>query len=257
MNKEQPANWLLLRGLSREAGHWGEFVEQLQTALPNAHIHKVDLPGTGRYYQQQSPCTIGEISRFVRLRAQEQGLLQTPINLLALSLGGMVAWDWLSHYPDDINAAILVNTSFASLSPFHQRLRWQSYRQISQVLLETDSDRRELAILNLVSNRNQQNSLVAAEWQNIQRLRPVSPSNSFRQILAAARFKPTNQHPRPPVLLLNSAQDRLVSPHCSLAIQQQWQLPMYIHPWAGHDLSMDDGPWLIEQIKTWLKVLTH
>jgi hypothetical protein len=32
-------NWLLLRGLARESGHWGDFVTQLQVAFPKAIIN--------------------------------------------------------------------------------------------------------------------------------------------------------------------------------------------------------------------------
>ena len=43
----RPDTWFLLRGLSREAGHWGEFVPALRAALPDAAIHTIDLPGAG------------------------------------------------------------------------------------------------------------------------------------------------------------------------------------------------------------------
>jgi hypothetical protein len=80
----------------------------------------------------------------------------------------------------------------------------------------------------------------------------MSALNEIRQILAAARFKPNLQSPKQPVLLLNSLGDRLVSPACSLAIHQQYGLPICTHPTAGHDLPNDDGQWVVRQLQNWL-----
>ncbi len=252
MNKYLGQNWLLLRGLSREAAHWGEFVALMQAAFPSSHIATLDLPGTGRFYRHASPTSIRSITEMVRRQAHEQGLLHQPVTILALSLGAMVAWEWMQKHPDDVNGAVLVNTSFASLSPFYQRLRWQSYGKFVKVLLQADLYRRELAILQLVSNRRDLDQKHASEWANIQTLRPVNISNSLRQIIAAASYKPSTQKPRQPVLLLNSRDDHLVAPNCSEAIHKQWQIELHTHPWAGHDLSLDDGVWLAEQLKNWV-----
>jgi len=29
-------------------------------------------------------------------------------------------------------------------------------------------------------------------------------------------------------------------------------LPIALHPWSGHDLTLDDGPWVAEQVARWL-----
>ncbi|MGZ4998807.1 MAG: alpha/beta fold hydrolase [Methylomonas sp.] len=252
MNKPLGQNWLLLRGLSRESAHWGDFIPLMQATFPSASITALDLPGTGEFYRQTSPNSIAGITKIVRRQAREQGLLQKPATIVALSLGGMVAWEWLQKYPDDLNGAVLINTSFASLSPFYLRLRWQSYREFAKVMLQTNIYRRELAILQLVSNRRDQDKKNASEWSNIQTLRPMGISNGLRQIIAAASYKPLDQKPQQPVLLLTSRGDRLVAPKCSEAIHKQWQIEMHTHPWAGHDLSLDDDAWLAEQLKNWV-----
>lgn len=251
MNNKLGQNWLLLRGLSREAAHWGEFAALMQEAFPSARIHMLDLPGTGRFHSHSSPDNIPDITDIVRRQALEQGLLEQPLTILALSLGGMVAWEWLQKFPDDINGAVLVNTSFASLSPFYQRLRWQSYTKFAQVLTQNSTYRRELSVVRLVSNRRDQDHKIASQWEKIQAERPVSLKNSLRQIMAAASYKPAISKPRQPVLLLNSRGDRLVAPICSEAIHRQWQIELHTHPWAGHDLSLDDGVWLAQQLKNW------
>ena len=57
-------NWLLLRGLARESGHWGDFFSKLQRECPHATINTLDLPGTGRFNNLPSPNTIEEIVKF-------------------------------------------------------------------------------------------------------------------------------------------------------------------------------------------------
>ena len=245
-------NWLLLRGLTRESGHWGDFLPQMQQAFPHAQINSLDLAGSGVFYSQTSPKTISEITREVRQHAQDNGWLQSKVTLLTLSLGGMVAWEWMQQYPNDINGAALMNSSLASVNPFYQRLRWQSYGKLAQIICQSDCYKRELAIVKLVSNLEEQYEKVAAEWGEIQRLRPVSKQNALRQIIAAANYTPSLAKPIPPVLLLNGLGDRLVSPACSQAISQRWSLPLVSHPWAGHDLCLDDATWVIEQLRQWL-----
>jgi pimeloyl-ACP methyl ester carboxylesterase len=250
------SNCLLLRGLSRESGHWGDFVPQMQAALPQVQIETLDLPGTGRFYQQTSPNRIEAILEATRQQALQDGLLKQPIHLLAVSLGGMVAWEWLQRYPQEIQSAILVNTSFANLSRFYQRLRWQAYSQFVRALTSHDAYQRELAIVRMVSNlADCERQTIAKAWAKLHQQRPISLSNSLNQITAAARYKPSLTRPQLPVLLLNSLSDRLVSANCSAAIQQGYQLPLHSHANAGHDLALDAPEWVIEQAFTWLQNL--
>jgi len=252
MHKGIGQNWLLLRGLSRESAHWGDFVPMLRTAYPSAQVHTLDLPGTGRFHDHLSPYRIEDILTTARAQAMRGGLLHQPVTLLALSLGGMVAWEWLGQYPQDVCAGVLINSSFASLSPFYQRLRWQSYRQFVRLLAAKTPYDRELGIVRLVSNRcEQERATVARAWASIHQQRPISLENSFRQICAAAWYRPGNGNANKPVLLLNSLGDRLVSPACSAAIQQKWNLELHSHPSAGHDLPLDAGDWVVEQLKNW------
>jgi pimeloyl-ACP methyl ester carboxylesterase len=251
MNKELGQNWILLRGLARESAHWGDFAPLLQSAFPDARITPLDLPGTGCFYRDTSPNTIKAIADQVRCHALDKGYIQQPATILALSLGAMVAWEWMKSYPDDICAATLMNTSFADLSPFYHRLRWQSYRDFIALPMMRNIYKRESGILHLTSNRRNQREQIIRSWTTIQNKRPISLKNGFRQIIAAASYRPGDLKPRQPVLLLNGLGDRLVSPACSEAIHQKWRLELHRHPWAGHDLTLDDGAWVALQLKNW------
>jgi len=248
-------NWLLLRGLSREAAHWGDFLPLLQSYYPTARIHTLDLPGTGLRFQENSPSCIEDITLSVRDQALTMGLLDQPLVLLCLSLGGMVGWEWMLKYPEDISAAALINTSQASLSPFYHRLRWQSYPNFFKIILQPNRFRRELAIIQHVANQRDQDNKIALDWIEIQANRPVKFSNTLRQLIAAAKYCPPDKKPKPPILIMNSRGDRLVDPACSEAIYNKWRLQFASHPWAGHDLTLDDGFWVAERLKGWVEQL--
>ncbi|MCQ8118442.1 alpha/beta fold hydrolase [Methylomonas rosea] len=252
MRESAGQHWLLLRGLCREAAHWGTFPNLLQQAFPQSTVSTIDLPGTGRYYREPSPDDIEAITEQVRRQALGDGLVAEPVTLLALSLGGMVAWEWLQRYPQDIAAAALVNTSLAGLSPFYRRMRWQSYPQFFRLLLKRDLYNRELAILQLVSNRRDHYPETAKAWTAIQQARPISLANCVRQLKAAARYKPDHRKPETPLLLLNGRGDRLVAPACSDTIHNKWQIDIFTHPWAGHDLCLDDGAWVANRLRDWM-----
>jgi pimeloyl-ACP methyl ester carboxylesterase len=269
MNKMLGQNWILLRGLARESAHWGAFVPLLQSTFPDAQITLLDLPGTGCFHQETSPNTIKAITDSVRSHALDNGVIQQPVTILALSLGAMVAWEWMRRYPDDICGAVLMNTSFADLSPFYQRLRWQSYKDFVTLAMTRNLHKRESGILRLTSNRRNisrdgvyaasQSGTGAAQrkqtiraWEKIQNERPIGLKNSFRQIIAAASYRPGDIKPEQPVLLLNGLGDRLVAPACSEAIHKKWNLELRRHPWAGHDLTLDHGEWVAMQLKDWL-----
>lgn len=252
MNKDLGQNWILLRGLARESEHWGAFVPLLQSTFPEAKITTLDLPGTGCFYQDTSPNTIKEITSQLRQHAFDIGFIQQPITILALSLGAMVAWEWMRRYPEDISAGILINTSFADLSPFYHRLRWQNYKKLLGLIMASNIHTREARILQLVSNCSDGNNKMGQAWEKIQNARPISFKNCWRQIKAAATYRPGNIKPIQSVFLLNSLGDRLVAPICSEAISKKWSFEIQLHPWAGHDLPLDDSDWVVSQLKIWV-----
>ncbi len=251
-----PANTpvLLLRGLSREQRHWGSFISQLQQQLPATPVLTLDLPGNGVCYQHQSPSTIQEMTEAVRQQWFAGGQ-QVPVNLLTLSMGGMLAIDWMTRYPHEIASGVVINASLSNFSPFYRRLRWQNYGAILRFCCQSLAQR-EQTILALTSNEFDSDAQLLSQWIHWQQQQPVSFANTLRQLSAAARFKP-QQQPTPPLLVIASQADRLVDYRCSLAIHQAWQTALRIHPSAGHDLPLDDPGWLSEVIQEWLQGLAE
>jgi pimeloyl-ACP methyl ester carboxylesterase len=88
-------------------------------------------------------------------------------------------------------------------------------------------------------------------WVKLRQQHPAKPFNAMRQLLAASRFHAPLTTPKTPTLLLASTQDALVNVECSRSIARQWRWPLSEHPEAGHDLPLDDGQWVIDQILRW------
>jgi len=243
---------LLIRGLSREQRHWGRFRPMLAGALANP-VLSYDFAGCGLLYQQPSPCSIAALRQSVRLQLQHAPQFNGKVHLVAISLGGMLAVDWAAQYPQEVASLSLINSSARPLSPFYQRLHWRNYPQILRSLL-LPAARREQLILQLTSATPALHAGVLANWQLWQQQRPVSTLNTLRQLWAASRFRAPASLLCPTVLF-SSCGDKLVSPQCSAALARYWQVPHIQHPWAGHDLPLDDASWLVAQLATFINTV--
>ena len=125
-------NFLLLRGLAREQGHWGEFPERLLKVSGVNSIHAVDLPGNGQFFKITSPVSIREMAEFIHSHnpiGKDQ-----KATLLAVSMGAMIAIELVTMYPESYQAAFLMNTSMSGVSPIYQRLRPRSLETFYRIL---------------------------------------------------------------------------------------------------------------------------
>jgi len=240
--------WILLRGLTREHRHWGEFFNLLSKQYSNDKIIAPDLPGNGIHSQINSPINIHDTMQLVRREVLQQSN-SSEFYFVALSLGAMVAMDWVQHYPKECKTAFLMNTSFAGINPFYRRLKPQNYFQILEMLLLNNNlHRRERSILNLTSYRHFNNENLVIEWMNYAKQNPVKRSNAIRQIIAASRYRLPERKPDVPLYLLCGMQDNLANAECSQKFAAYWQLPIKYHPQAGHDITLDAPSWVCEQI---------
>jgi pimeloyl-ACP methyl ester carboxylesterase len=110
---------------------------------------------------------------------------------------------------------------------------------------------REATILRLTSARPAEHADAPPAWAAISAARPVSAGNAFRQLLAAAKYRAPREKPPVPLLLLAGAGDGLVDPRCSQALARHWGATLLMHPSAGHDLPLDDGPWVAAEVEAW------
>ncbi|PLY45343.1 alpha/beta hydrolase [Janthinobacterium sp. ROICE36] len=246
--------WVLLRGLMREQRHWGSFPASLARALPGANIVTPDLPGNGTRHAQDSATRVAAMVEGCRADLLARGIAP-PYRLLALSLGGMVAVEWASRYPQEIARCVLLNTSMRPFNPFYRRLRWQNYGALLRQLLLGDARSQEALILRLTSRRHAVgNPTLLADWWAYQQEYPVSRRNALRQLLSAARYRAPDSRPAMPVLVMAGAQDQLVDHRCSQRLARAWQADCLIHRDAGHDLPLDEGEWVAQSVARWLGV---
>lgn len=251
------STWILLRGLTRETRHWGRLPELLREATGGARLLLLDLPGNGALAHVRAPATVAAMVESVRIAAlQERAQNEAtsgPFNILAMSLGGMVATAWAQRYPDEIARLVLINTSMRPFSRAHERLRPGAWPDLIKVASHWhDALRAERGIHRLTCNDVGALQADLDSWCIIRRSAPVSLANAWRQLWAAARFRAAAAKPACPLLLLSSREDRLVNPACSAKLAAAWGAAHRVHPWAGHDLPHDDSAWVAQQVGGWL-----
>jgi pimeloyl-ACP methyl ester carboxylesterase len=246
--------WVFLRGLTREARHWGDFPVRFQAAfageLDAADIVCPDLPGNGRLHAAVSPISIDAMVESCRATLKAQGR-PPPYHLLALSLGGMVALAWAARHAEECRAAVLISTSVRPYCTLLERLRPQAWSTLLR-LLPARGIARERAILELTSARASESQSLLPIWADYARESPVTRLGAMRQLLAAARFA-MPQRPAVPLLILAGAADRMVHPDCSRRLARIWQADFALHPGAGHDVPLDAGEWVAREVRRWIE----
>ena len=250
--------WVLLRGLMREKRHWGDFLAAFEAAFPDENVITIDFPGNGELVKETSASTIEAMLEAARTQVRQRQP-HGNLNLLAISLGAMVAVAWAQAYPQEIQKMVLINTSLSPHNPFYHRLRPQNYLRLLTTMLFANVTQREHLVFALTSNHKSVAIATKAinAWVGYANQYPISRSNIFRQLLAAMRYQSPHQiphlAPQRSVLLLAGAGDHLVNPRCSTTLASKWRCQLFIHQEAGHDLPLDDGAWVITQIQTWLE----
>lgn len=244
---EPARNWLLLRGLSREQRHWGELPERLRQTL-GSKVVCLDLPGVGTEVSRPSPSKIEGISDDLRLRFSDLRATEGGFGIFAVSLGGMIALDWVHRYPSDFEIAVIVNSSAGNLSRPQDRLRLQNLGPLMAMMREPDPMRRESRLLKLITNHRGDEQDLARAFGEVSRSAPVSFSVMRAQVVAAMRFQ-TPERVETPLEFFVSAHDRFVDPSCTYRLAERYRSPVRVHPSAGHELPLDDPDWVVEEIR--------
>ncbi|WP_374073819.1 alpha/beta fold hydrolase [Bdellovibrio bacteriovorus] len=243
----QTKNWILLRGLARGVGHWGSFVNKMKERFPEDNFELLDLPGNGARNKEASPLSIPEYVK--DLRSQSEFVKKgEPFKVLSVSLGSMITVEWMREYPHEVRKAYLVCTSSSGYSPFYQRFLLPNYlKSVHLFGAKNDEALWEKTILGMVTNSHERREAEILALMEYTKAYPISIENMLRQMLAASRYRFPDEAPGD-VQLLGSHGDRLVSPKCTLKIAEKWGLKPTMHPWAGHDIPIDDPRWLVEHL---------
>jgi pimeloyl-ACP methyl ester carboxylesterase len=245
------STWVFLRGLTRDKRHWGGFPLIFAEHVPGARVVCLDLPGNGELHRARSCLRIEDMPAQCRSELQRRGVAP-PYFLFGLSMGAMLASAWAVDHPDEVLGCVMINTSLGKFSPFHRRLQPQSWHRLLRIALSSNNARKqEGLVFDMTSTRADLREQTVERWARYRIQYPVSKDNALRQLLAASRYRRTDRPTRRPMLLLASAGDRLVHHDCSARIAAAWDAPLRIHPSAGHDLPLDDGPWIAREVADW------
>lgn len=235
--------WIFLRGLGRNQGHWGPFLNEFKDQFPNDHIELLDLAGSGTEAHRQSPWKISSYVEDLRSRRQSQG----PISLVSISMGAMVATEWARLHPNEVESLILINTNGKGLAPFYRRLQFKNYPQMIDMLIHfKDRKRFESGVLEMTAQGLKDRPGTLERHLN---LPPTSAKNWLRQLAASAQFQFPAQAPVSKILILSAIDDRLVSSQCSEKLALTWSTPHMQHPKGAHDLPLIESSWIIQKIK--------
>ena len=247
-------NWLFLRGLARDARHWGPFPKIFEERVPEAKVFTLDLAGMGTERRRNAPVSVKETMEDARHRWEALNAdFGGPWGLLAISFGGMVALEWGSEHPYDFQRIVTINTSVSSLSPAQHRLRPGVWLDFLKIARSKSPIQKERTILGFNSNITaERDSLLEEEWSGYAATKPNPTKNSIRQILAGIGYKAPKQL-SPPLLIISSLQDKLCHPTCSWNLANHLGAPVIFHDRAGHDLPLDAPEWLSDQVTTWLQ----
>jgi len=243
-------NWVLLRGIGHEREHWGVMLDELQETFPQDLFLPLDISGTGVHCKQTASLSVTSYREQIRDEALK--MASPPFVLMGLSLGAMVLYDWARHYPKEVDCLIMINSSLGRYSLPWQRLRFGVWCEMIKADLNPDPLEKELGILRAISEKKSLYGPVARQRMAIMEKHPVTNCNKLRQLVAAARYLGSDSAPSVPILLLSSLGDRLCDPICSVQMQSKWKALHKVHPWAGHDLSLDDPYWVLDKLRAFL-----
>ncbi len=237
--------WILLRGLTREVAHWGDFAPALAAALPGVEIVTVDLPGAGRS-PTAWPATIRDAMELVRAQANAR-TRDSRRFVFGVSLGGMITMEWAAQHPEELAGVVVGASSARDVAPFWRRMRPRALARLALGAIRGDVALREAAVVRVVSNRQDLWPETTRRWVEIQRARPLAAATARGQIAAGARYRAPERLAVPSLFLVGLG-DRLVHPDCSRALAARFGAPLSAHPSAGHDLTTDAGPWVIDEL---------
>ena len=243
---------ILVRGLSRQAGHWHPFDSILAQRPGIEDVIALDLPGFGSESGQTAPRSIEITVDLLDERLMAKSV-PGPKVLVAISLGGMIAHCWAQKHTERFDRIVLINSSLKGLSRIDERLTPRAWMDLIRMFGTRDVERREQLVFDLVSNTSTQRKQVVDEWVALDKKYPLRKEQVANQLVAAATYSPSKDWQGPPALVIGSKLDRMVSWCCSEAIHSTFGFDHVYHPTAGHDIPIDEPEWLADSIATWLQ----
>lgn len=238
-----------MRGLARASHHWAGFDKILQEAYPHSKVLALDACGNGNVSTRKSGYKISQYigplrEEFLNLSRDIQG----QWNVFGLSMGGMIALEWLKLFPNDFSTGTIVNSSAANIAGPLSRLQPSGIKHVLKIMAYKDPKKREMQVLKMVSVNSDLHQDLLEEWVELSKKYPTTPDNARRQLIACALFRAPEKIQNK-TLFLVSEKDAMVSPECTKSLAKKYNSILESNPNAGHDISLDDPKWVVEMLK--------
>jgi pimeloyl-ACP methyl ester carboxylesterase len=252
-------SYLLIRGLAREGAHWFDFPDAL-AARSGARVERVDVAGCGTQRGRAPVPSVPWLARDVagRFRQLASSAPGSRWVIIGLSLGGMITLELCRLLPGCFERAVIINAS-SRLTPIGERLRPRGGLTLLRALGSSDALARERNVLAITSSLpSASRERYAERAASIAAERPPSRVSVLAQLVGAAGFVPPPRNALSvPLTFVCSRRDRLVSPRCTRDLAAFYSGAVLEHPWAGHDLPLDDPDWLCERLVTMVTPTPH
>jgi pimeloyl-[acyl-carrier protein] methyl ester esterase len=250
--KENYALYLVI-GLNKESGHWDQvFLEEMKKNFQTDKLHFLDLPGAGTWLDGEMPWSITEAVKKMRQHYRMKFQPNEKRILIALSLGGMAASEWVKQAPQDFDGFVIVNSSFKTYSPLLKRVQPYAMKKFIQIFLAKTIEEKEKFITTLSCNNEEGIKRVYERWVKLGKERALSDKNLVRQTFAGATYK-NKFIPNIPTLVIAAKHDRLAHYTCSEKLKEAWGAQYYLfdNPKIGHAIHVDAPVEFAEVIYNW------
>jgi len=234
---------LLLRGINSDSRYWLDFPDEFNSDI---EILIVDLPGTGNNSSSKTPLSISQHVNFLRNQIHPDHLSQ-GLHIIGLSLGGMIAIQWLSMFPNEIKSVSAMSStggkfysSITRINPINW-LKLSLSMTLDKILRTKKFPKTLVSIVTHLPENNDRQNWIASKFSYLGNENSVSIFSTLRQIIAAARWAPDFSHYAhlgKRVLLLKAKYDRFIPPkavnrlHSMIPNSQLYEIP------AGHQISL-------------------
>ncbi|CAG9294978.1 alpha/beta fold hydrolase [Celerinatantimonas diazotrophica] len=230
---------VLIRGLLGENYYWLRFQQILEQTLQR----KVVLVSLREQLSSQTQSCADLVETFrTQLYEQTQGY---SCHLVSLSLGANVALQWQHQFSDEIKSVTLINPLVIDREHrWHPRLWWILLKILVLSVLTSSQSRRWFKRLSAWPGLHPE----LTEMTNSLALRCEPLVKQIKLFMQSG----SSFSPKGSLQLLVSRHDHWVHSSLSYALAAKWQVPLFPHLSAGHDLALDDPRWVCEKLTDWV-----
>ncbi len=242
---------LLLRGINSDSRYWLDFPNEFDEDIK---ILIVDLPGTGKNLESKTPLSISEHVKFLRNQINPDHLSR-GMHIIGLSLGGMIAIQWLSMFPNEIKSVTAMSSTggkfFSSITRINP-INWfkLTFSMTVDKIFRTNFFPKNLvSVVTNIPKDSSRNNWILTKFTSLGNESRVPMFSTLRQIIAASRWSPDfSNSPKlgNRVLLLKAQHDRFIPPKAVNRLHNMIPNSVLHEISSGHQISLSHPVEVIE-----------